>query len=119
MTKQPQDRKPKKSAVQRVRNEAGGSSVMAELAGRELSITGRHGQITVTTLGDPLDWDAEVVSFLREGDYLAAIIGMLSLEDGQRLRALRPSLKSLMEIVMGEGEHEDESEPSLGESQAS
>lgn len=116
--KQPQDHKPKKSAAERVRNEAS-ASVLDDLAGRELTVTGRHGEITVTTLGDPLEWDAEVVSFLREGDYMAAIVGMLSLEDGQRLRALRPSLKSLMEIVMGDGEHEDESEPSLGESQAS
>ena len=119
MPKAPQDRKPKKSAVDKLRAEAK-KSVVDDLAGRELTIQGRRGTVAVTTLADPLDWDAEVMAFLRDGDYMSAILGMLSDEDGAQLRAIRPSIANVMNVVMGDDEDEgDASEPSLGESQAS
>lgn len=114
--KQPQDRK-KKGAAERLRAEAGQMPGLEELASQELTIAGRAGEVTVQILENPLDWDAEVMSSLRDSDYLAAICGMLSTEDGQRLRAVRPSIGSLLEALMAPDDEAGES--SLGEEQAS
>ena len=117
--KKPQDRKRKKSPAEKLRDEVRATSGIDDLAGRAFTIETRQGPITVTTLPDPLDWDASLMSDLRDGDWLAVVVGMLSTEDGARLKAARPPLRAMMDVVMGNLDDEDEPEPSLGESQAS
>lgn len=118
--KQPQDHQPKQagpSALDRLREEARKFGGFEEYAERELTITGRLGSVTVTTL-NPLDWDAEVLSAISRDDYLTAIAGMCSEADGAAVRRVKPTIGSLM--LAFAGVEEDESgEPSLGESQAS
>ena len=115
--RKPQDRKPKQSALDRLRDEARNFAGFEEYAERELHVDGRLGSVTVETLS-PLDWDAEVLSAIARDDYLTAIVGMVSPSDGDRLRRVRPTIGSLM--LAFAGVEEDESgEPSLGESQAS
>jgi hypothetical protein len=114
--KVPQDHK-QKGAADRLRDEASRLPGMDELAGLTLTVTGRNGEVTVTALDNPLDWDAEVIPSLREGDYLSAICGVLSTEDAARVRAVRPSIGSLLTALMEPAE--ESSEPSVGESQAS
>jgi hypothetical protein len=113
--KVPQDHKQK--AADQLRKEAAKLPQLEELAGLSLTVSGRNGEITVATLDSPLDWDADCMAFLREGDYLSAIVGMISTEDGLRLRAVRPSIGSLLTALMEPAE--ESSEPSVGESQAS
>ena len=117
MPKQPQDRQPKKAAIDRLRAEAKSLPGLDEMAGLTLTVSGRNGSATVTTMDSPLDWDADVIGNLGAGDYLSAICGMVSTEDGNRLRALRPSIGSLMAALMEPGD--DTGEASPGESQAS
>lgn len=113
--KKPADRKRKQNtALDRLRAEMDGSA-LGDMSGQEITFEGRSGTATVTIL-DPFDWDAEVVSLLRQRDYFAAICGMVSLEDGARLRAVRPTLGDLMKQLIeparpGDGD--------AGESQAS
>ena len=113
--KQPQDRKAK--AADRLRKEAQALPGLDEMAGLEITVSGRAGSVTVTTMDSPLNWDAECMAFLKSGDYLSAICGMVSDEDGVRLRAIRPSIGSLLTALMEPAE--ESSEPSPGESQAS
>ena len=112
--KQPQDHK-KKAAAQ-LQAEASKVPGIAETENRRLTVVGRLGEVTVTTL-DMLEWGAEVPGFLRDGDYLGAICGMVSADDEQRLRASKPTLGAMMTAIYAP---DDESgETSLGESQAS
>lgn len=115
--KQPQDHKPKKSAIDRVREEAKSLPGLDEMAGLTLKVEGRNGEVQVTTIESPLDWDAEVIHHLGAGDYLSAICGMLEDHDAARLRAVRPSIGSLMAALMEPVE--DTGEESPGESLAS
>jgi rRNA processing protein Krr1/Pno1 len=113
--KQPQDRKAK--AADRLRDEARQLPGLEEMAGLEITVSGRTGTVTVTTMESALDWDAECMAHLKSGDYLSAICGMVTDEDAARLLAVRPSIGSLLTALM---EPSDESsEPSPGESQAS
>lgn len=115
--KQPQDHKPKQTAVDRLKAEAGSLPGLDEMAGLTLTVSGRNGSATVTTLDSPLDWDAEVIGLLAAGDYLGAICGMVSASDESALRAVRPSIGSLMAALMEPVEETGEASP--GESQAS
>jgi hypothetical protein len=112
--KVPQDHK---KAAERLRDEAKKLPGIEELAGLSVTVSGRRGDVTVPVIDDPLEWDAEVMGLLRSGDYLGAICGMLTDEDAVRLRAVRPTIGSLMTALMEPVE--ESSEPSLGESQAS
>ncbi len=114
--KQPTDHK-RKQSLDKLREEAERLPGIDGLAGIELTVDGRHGTATVHTMSNPLDWDADVYTFLREGDYLSAICGVVSDEDGAALRAIKPSIGSLLAAL---SEPTDEtSEPSVGEPQAS
>lgn len=115
--KQPQDRKKKQTAVDRLKSEAGTLPGLDEMAGLTLAVEGRNGKVTVTTLSSPLDWDAEVIGLLGSGDYLGAICGMVSTEEGAALRAVRPSIGSLMAALLEPVEETGEASP--GESRAS
>lgn len=117
--KKPQDHKRKADAdpLEQVRAEAKGLPGLDAMAGIKITVTGRNGTATVTTIDDPFEWDAEVIGLLGAGDYLGAICGMLSDEEGTLLRAMKPSIRSLMSALMDAPE--DSGEPSLGESQAS
>ena len=117
MPRTPQDRKPKKTAIDRLRDEAKSLPGLDEMAGITLEVSGRGGKTQVTTLESPLDWDAEVIGHLGSGDYLSAICGMCSDEDAARLRAVRPSIGSLMAALMEPVTETGEASP--GESQAS
>ena len=112
--KQPQDHQRK--AVDRVRAESSTIPGIAETQDRKLAIEGKAGSVTVTTL-EMLDWDASVPGLLAAGDYLGAICGMVSDEDAARLRAVRPTIGSLMTAVYADDEESGEASP--GESQAS
>lgn len=112
--KQPQDHK--KKAVERLAAEASQVPGIAETEGRRLTIEGRLGAVTITTL-NMLEWDAEVPGFLREADYLGALCGMVSQEDAARLRAVKPTIGAMMTAVYASDEETGEASP--GESQAS
>jgi hypothetical protein len=114
--KKPADHK-RKQAIDRLRDEAERMPGLDGMAGVDLTITGRHGKVTVTPMPNPLDWDADVLAFLREGDYLSAVCGMVSEEDAAALRAVKPSIGSLMASLMEPVE--ETSEPPVGESPAS
>lgn len=114
--KQPQDRK-RKATADALRAEAERLPGIEGMAGVELVVAGRHGEVTVTPMPNPLDWDADVYTFLREGDYLSAICGVVSEEDAAALRAVKPSIGSLLTALMEPTE--GASEPPVGESQAS
>lgn len=113
--KEPQDRKRK--ATERLREEAERLPGIEGMAGVELTVAGRHGTVTVTPMPNALDWDADVYTFLREGDYLSAICGVVSEEDAATLRAVKPSIGSILASLMEPAEQT--SEPPVGESQAS
>lgn len=134
--KQPQDRQPKK-AVARVREEAQ-SSVVEGLLGKSLTVVGRVGSATVTVLEDPMEWDADVPEILdgwaRAGGAITAevlplLTRIISLEDGEKLKEIRPNLGASTAIARWLfGEDEETGEPdldatppveSLGESRAS
>jgi hypothetical protein len=69
-----------------------------------------------------MDWDATVMTDLKEGDYLHALCGMLPDEDAMRLRAIRPTIGSMLAAIMQpavDANGEESSEPSPGESRAS
>lgn len=89
-----------------------------EVAGTRLRVTGRSGEAIVTIL-DILDWLGESQGMARDGDYLGAYCGMVSDEDAAALRAIRPTVGSLMTAEVLTDEDEKSGEPSLGESQAS
>ena len=112
--KQPQDHQRK--AVDRLRSEASKVPGVAETQDRRLTIQGRLAAVTVTTL-NMLDWDADVPALLRDGDYLGALCGMVSVEDAAALRASKPTIGALMAAVYAEDEETGEASP--GESQAS
>lgn len=112
--KQPQDRKRK--AVDQIRAEASKVPGVAETQDRRLAVEGRLGAATVTTL-NMMDWDAEVPALLRDGDYLGALCGMVSVEDAALLRSVKPTIGALMTAVYAEDEETGEASP--GESQAS
>jgi hypothetical protein len=114
--KQPADHK-RKQAIDRLRDEAERMPGIEGMAGVEITVTGRHGTVTVTPMPNPLDWDADVLSFLREGDYLSAVCGMVPEESAAALRAVKPSIGSLMAALMEPTE--ETSEPPVGESPAS
>jgi hypothetical protein len=113
--KKPADHK-RKGAADQLRDEAANIPGIAETQDKSLVIVGRLGEVTVTTL-NMLDWDAEVPSALREGDYLTAICGMISPEDAARLRASKPTLGAMMTAVYAPDPATGEASP--GESQAS
>jgi hypothetical protein len=113
--KKPADHK-RKGAVDQLRAEAANIPGISETEDRKLVIVGRIAEVTVTTL-NMLDWDAEVPGFLREGDYLAAICGMVSPEDAARLRASKPTLGAMMTAIYAPDDESGEASP--GESQAS
>jgi hypothetical protein len=113
--KKPQDRKPK-GAADRLRAEAEKIPGLAETEGRRLTIEGRLGTVTVTTL-NMLDWGAEVHAYLREGDYLSALAEMVSVEDARMLLACKPTVGAMMTAIQAPVEETGELSP--GESQAS
>jgi hypothetical protein len=115
--KQPQDRK-QKGAVDALRAEAANIPQFKEVAGSRVRVTGRSGTVTVTIL-DILDWLGEASGLAREGDYLGAYCGMVSDEDAARLRAVRPTVGSLMAAEVVTDDDEETGEPTVGESQAS
>ena len=122
MPKQPQDRKPKKGAAERLQSEALRLPLLDELRGISLTVHGRRGEVTVQAIDDPLEWDAEVVSHLGHGDYLSAICGVLSDEDAAKVRAVKPSIRDILSALMEPNDAddaEDSGELSVGESQAS
>lgn len=114
--KQPQDRQ--KKAVEKLQTEAAKLPGFKEVAGARIRVSGRGGTVTVTIL-DILDWLGESTGLAAQGDHLGAYCGMLSDEDAAALRAIRPTVGSLMaaEVVTDDGE--ESGEPPLGESQAS
>jgi hypothetical protein len=112
--KQPADHK-RKASAERLREEAERLPGIESMAGVELTVSGRHGEVTVTPLPNPMDWDADVIGYLREGDYLSAVCGVLPDADGAALRAVKPSIGSLMAAL----NEPAGSEPSVGEPQAS
>jgi hypothetical protein len=113
--KKPADHKPKKDMLELVRAEAAKQAALTDMGGRTFTITGRRGEAEVTTL-DAMDWDAEVVGLIREGDYFGALAGMVSDEDEAALRQVRPSISALMVAFT---EPSDDGDLPLGESQAS
>jgi hypothetical protein len=115
--RQPADHKPKKSSAERLREEAERIPGIEGMAGVELTVSGRHGSVTITPLANPMDWDADVFTFLREGDYLSAICGVVTEQDAAALRAVKPSIGSIMAALMEPDE--ETSEPPVGESPAS
>ena len=122
MPKQPQDRKPKKGAAERLQSEALRLPLLDELRGISLTVHGKRGEVTVQAIDDPLEWDAEVVSYLGHGDYLSAICGVLSDEDDAKVRAVKPSIRDILSALMEPNDAddaEDSGELSVGESQAS
>ena len=122
MPKQPQDRKPKKGAAERLQSEALRLPLLDELRGISLTVHGRRGEVTVQAIDDPLEWDAEVVSHLGHCDYLSAICGVLSDEDAAKVRAVKPSIRDILSALMEPNDAddaEDSGELSVGESQAS
>lgn len=114
--KQPQDRKRK--AVDQLRTEAEDIPGFKETAGARVKVSGRDGEVVVTIL-DILDWLGEAHTLAREGDYLGAYCGMISDEDAARLRAIRPTVGSLMTAQIVDDEDEAKGQPNMGESQAS
>lgn len=112
--KQPQDRQRK--AVERLRDEADSMPGIAETEDRRLTVEGKGGKVTVTTL-NMLDWEASVPGLLGAGDYLGALCGMVSDEDAAKLRACRPTIGAMMTAIYAEDE--ETGEASVGESQAS
>lgn len=118
--KKPADHKRKRQdALDLVRAEAAKSADLAAMGERKFTIKGRRDTVTVTTL-DALDWDAEVVGLLRDGDYLGALVGMLSDADGVALRAARPSIGELLvAFTESDDDGDADGELALGESQAS
>lgn len=115
--KQPQDRKPK-AAIDQLRAEAADVPGLKEVAGSRVRVSGRSGTVTVTIL-DILDWLGEASGLARDGDYLGAYCGMVSDEDAVALRAIRPTVGSLMAAEVVGDDDEESGEPTLGELQAS
>lgn len=119
--KKPADHKVKKSAADALRTEAQALPDLEQMLGREVSLDTRDGVVTVSILPDPFDWDAEIDSLLlrRPPDYFNAFLGMLSTEDGARLKEARPTVRGLLDALAGLNDEVESSEPSPGESQAS
>lgn len=113
--KKPQDHKAKKDTLELIRAEAAKSADLSAMGSRTFNVVGRRGEATVTTL-DPMDWDAEVVGLIRDGDYFGALAGMVSEADEVALRTVRPSIGALMVAFT---EPADDGELPVGESQAS
>jgi hypothetical protein len=114
--KQPQDRKRK--AVDSLKAEAQQIPDFASMEGMRVKITGRDGEVVVTIL-DIMEWLGEAQGLARQGDQLGAVCGMVSDTDAAALRAVRPTIGSLLAAEILTDEDEESGEPSLGESQAS
>lgn len=114
--KKPQDHQ--KKAVQQLRTEASKVPEFKEVAGSRIRVSGRSGTVTVTIL-DIMDWLGESTGLASQGDYLGAYCGMISDEDAAALRAIRPTVGSLMAAEVVTDDDEESGEPPLGESQAS
>ena len=131
--RQPQDHRPKKAAVERLRDEATAEALAT--IGRKIVLSGRRGDVTVTVLDDPLEWGIEASELIEEwsrrdpesGGIKALelkrfLMAVVSVADADRIRAIEPtsaSLSQAADAILDSGDSGAEGEPSLGESQAS
>jgi len=126
MPKQPQDHQRK--AAKRVQQEA--TDPMDGFFGSKITVRGRLGEVTVTVLDDPMEFEDSVDVILAGwqraggvviGEVISMLKGIVSLEDARAIDAIRPTRGSAVEIANlltddGSGQSpEDE----LGEAEAS
>lgn len=114
------------SAADRLRSEAekllGKGLDLSDLGG---TLHGREGSVQIEVL-HPLDWDFDAQDRLETGDYAGFLQAVLSREEYDKARAVRPSNWQVLQWVTGvdrassaDGDEAADASEDLGESPAS